>query len=106
MVAIAAKQPSLDSKVSERFGRAPYFIVFDHDEYQIINNLSQDASSGAGVQAVQTLVSRGVTDVIAVKVGPKAERALQAAGIKLWRAEDGTVSENIDKFRLDKLAAL
>lgn len=106
MVAIAAEKPILDGPVCERFGRAPYFIVFDQEEYEIINNLGQDASSGAGVQAVQTLVSRGVTDVIAVKVGPKAERALRAAGIKLWKAEDATVSANIEKFRQGGLAAL
>lgn len=105
-VAITSQGEKMDSMVDERFGRARWFIVVDTEtgEYQAVSNEQNlNASHGAGIQAAENVCRYGVEAVITGHCGPKAFRALNAAGIKIFTGAKGTVSETLDKFKKGEL---
>jgi predicted Fe-Mo cluster-binding NifX family protein len=83
-IAVAAMGESLDAEVSGQFARCPYFVIVDSQTQQCeaFSNPAASAAGGAGPAAVRELAGRGVTVALAGRVGPNAERALEAAGIK------------------------
>ena len=96
----------MTSAVDPRFGRAKFFIVVDtetndsaaHDNAQNLN-----AAQGAGIQAAETVARLGAEAIITGNVGPKAFRALNAAGIKVLLTKDGTVADAFRKFKAGEL---
>ena len=101
-VAVSAVGDTLDSAVDPRFGRAAQFVLVDTDtgEHQTISNAqSFGAAQGAGIQAAETVSSHGAEYVITGHCGPKAFRALKAAGIKVVIGVDGTVADAVDKLK-------
>jgi predicted Fe-Mo cluster-binding NifX family protein len=86
-----------------RFGRSPWFILFDPSNPEEIEAISNDDSTGmahgAGIQTAQMLADRGVEVVITGRVGPKAQATLDAAGIEVVTvAEEGTVASEIERY--------
>jgi predicted Fe-Mo cluster-binding NifX family protein len=83
-IAVPSDGRSEGDPVSERFARASYFLLFDEEGtlQQVIENKAKEAGHGAGGRAVQELSRQGVSVVLAPRVGPKAQGALDAAGIK------------------------
>jgi predicted Fe-Mo cluster-binding NifX family protein len=83
-VGVAAMEGSLDAKVSAQFARCPCFVIVDSDtlEFEVLDNPARQMAGGAGPAAVQDLVNHGVQAAVAGQFGPKAEQALQAAGIR------------------------
>lgn len=105
-VAISAKGNELSSQVDPRFGRAVYFIVYDTEDSSfeaVSNGDNAVAAQGAGVQAAQSVVNRGVDWVISGNMGPKAFTALKAAGVKIASWSDGTVAEAIELIKQGEL---
>ena len=103
---ITSTGTSLDSNVDPRFGRSPYFIIYDtgSDTFESIENASREAMGGAGIQAGQLIVSKNVGAVITGNFGPNAFRVLQAAKIKMYSGVSGTVREAIEKYKNGRLA--
>jgi len=95
-IAFAATGATLEAAVSETFGRAPWFVIVDDSTFAFtaFENPAGDRPGGAGPAAVQALADRNVTRVLAGRVGPKAEKALAAAGIRFTPAR-GTVADAI-----------
>ncbi len=101
-IAITATGKDISSNVDPRFGRAKYFIVVEtesektetHDNTQNLN-----AAQGAGIQSAETVARLGAEAVITGNAGPKAFKALQAAGIKVYLCPSGTVAEAIRSFK-------
>ena len=104
-VGITAKGSSLDSEVDPRFGRCGYFIIVDSDslEFEVIENFSVEAASGAGVQSGQLVATKGVGAVLTGNIGPNAFQVLQAAGIKVITGVSGKVKEAIEKYKRGEL---
>jgi len=104
-VAISSNGTSLDSNVDPRFGRCPYYIIYDTetDSSEHIENESRQAMGGAGIQASQFLVNKKVEAVIAGNIGPNAYRVLSAAPIKIYSGVTGTVKDVIEKLKKDEL---
>jgi predicted Fe-Mo cluster-binding NifX family protein len=73
--------------------------VLEEDNSQNLN-----AAQGAGIQAAATVSRLGATVLITGHCGPKAFRALMAAGIKIYTGATGTVSEAIAQFKAGKLS--
>jgi predicted Fe-Mo cluster-binding NifX family protein len=79
-----------------RFGRAAKFVIVDGDSgaVEVVDNAEGVAAAhGAGIAAAQLMAQRGVACVITGRVGPKAEQALQAAGIRIVTGDWSTVRE-------------
>jgi len=100
-ICITSTGTSLDSNVDPRFGRCPYFIIYDMDSdtFEAIENASRQAMGGAGIQAGQLITSKGVGAVLSGNFGPNAFRVLQAANIKTYSGISGKVREAIEKYK-------
>lgn len=101
IIAITAKEGSLQSEVDPRFGRAAYFMiansqtgeVFAHDNSEGVN-----AGNGAGTSAAQLMAENNVDILFTGSVGPKASEVLEKTGIKVQENTTGTVEIVLDQF--------
>ena len=102
-VLIAAKSEGLDAMVSNRFGRAPGFSVYNTETKELTwhsNAENLQAEHGVGIQAAQIAASHQAELVITGgNFGPKASEVLQKTGARLVDyAGDITVKEAIEKY--------
>ena len=89
-IAVSGQGPSPTDPFDSRFGRAPYILVYDTQTEKWLsldNNENREAQSGAGIGAATKAAQAGAEVVITGHVGPKAEQALQAAGIEIVLSE-------------------
>ena len=104
-VVVSATSASLDAQVDPRFGRCPYFMIVDAEtmNFEALPNTSAGAMGGAGIQAAQTVASKGVQAVLTGSVGPNAFQALSAAGVSIITGVSGTVREAVEKLKSGQL---
>ncbi len=71
--------------VGKIFGRAKNFAIYDDADSSItiVANAGTSAEHGAGTGSAAFLADKGVGVVIAPEIGPKAEAALKAGGIRI-----------------------
>ncbi len=95
-ICVTSTGKNLESSVSPRFGRCPYFLIVDTDQEEVkaIDNKSNRASRGAGVGAAQLISKAGCDVVIAGNVGPNALFALDRFGIKTYTGAAGKTGED------------
>lgn len=101
-VLITARNKGADAEVDPRFGRAPYFAVYEteQDSLDFVDNKQNvEAPSGAGIQAAANVAKTGAEVVITGNCGPKAFRTLTEANIKVVIGATGKISEAIEKFK-------
>ncbi|NPV93353.1 MAG: NifB/NifX family molybdenum-iron cluster-binding protein [Firmicutes bacterium] len=106
-IAVSCAGNDLGSKVDQRFGRAPQFIVYDLDldSYQVAaNKQNLQADQGAGIQSAKTVADTGARAVITGNMGPKAYQTLNAAQIQVYLVKGGTVEEALEAFREGRLS--
>ena len=107
-IAITSTGPDLDSPIDERFGRARYLLIVDTesaDVKAIDNSINVNAAQGAGIQTAQRVAGEGVEWVLSGHLGPKAFRALNAAGIKIGTGISGTARETLERFKSGAVAS-
>jgi predicted Fe-Mo cluster-binding NifX family protein len=99
-IAVTASTTDPAAELDQTFGRCRHFLIFDDrgELVDTVTNTATEANSGAGAQAVQVLVRSEVTTVLTGRVGPKAERALQAAGITARTGSAGPASAAVREF--------
>jgi predicted Fe-Mo cluster-binding NifX family protein len=104
-ICISSTGTDLNADVDPRFGRCQYFLIVDTETMtvEIISNESTAVSSGAGIQAAQTVVRSGVNSVITGNIGPNAFQTLQAAGINVITGVNGSVKDIVEKFKKGEL---
>jgi len=109
-VALTSSAKTLADPIDMHFGRAKFFILADTETGKAVahdNAQNLHAAQGAGIQAAETVARLGAETVITGSVGPKAYRALQAAGIKIALVEavcPGT--EALRRFKDNELPVL
>jgi predicted Fe-Mo cluster-binding NifX family protein len=98
---VTALSGNLEAQIDPRFGRCPYFVIVDSEtmEFEAVPNTASGSMSGAGIQAAQTVASKGTEVLITGNVGPNAFQALSAAGIKVVIGAFGNVREVIEKYK-------
>ncbi len=105
-VVVTSRGVGMESELDPRFGRAAGFVLVDSEtgESQTIDNSGgAQAAQGAGIQAAEAVSRLGAECVITGHCGPKAFRALQAAGIEIYIGASGTVTEAIAEFKAGNL---
>ena len=104
-IAITSLGPGLDSQVDPRFGRAACFVLVDPETLELasIENAGAAAGGGAGVNAAKIVIDAGAEAVLTGNCGPNAERALRAAGVKLFTGVTGTVADAVEQYKAGKL---
>ncbi|KPJ49691.1 MAG: dinitrogenase iron-molybdenum cofactor biosynthesis protein [candidate division Zixibacteria bacterium DG_27] len=107
-IAITSQGDQLSSEVDPRFGRCLYFLIVDSetDSFEAVQNPAVGAGGGAGIQASQLVLDKGVEAVVTGNVGPNAFRTLQGAGIKVYGGASGTIEESLKSFKEGKLQDL
>lgn len=104
-IAVSATSGSLDAQIDPRFGRCQYLVIVDTEtmNFEVLPNMAGGAMGGAGIQAAQTVASRGVKAVLTGSVGPNAFQALSAAGVDVITGVFGTVRESVERFKSGQL---
>jgi predicted Fe-Mo cluster-binding NifX family protein len=104
-ICVSAAANSLDAQVDPRFGRCPYLVIVDSEtmQFEAVTNMAAGVTGGAGIQAAQTIASKGVKVLITGNVGPNAFQALSATGIKIVTGAFGTVREVVEKYKRGEL---
>jgi predicted Fe-Mo cluster-binding NifX family protein len=97
----------MDSLVFGHFGSAPNFVIVDNDSgaYESISNPDRDHQHGQ-CQPLKALDGRTVDAVVVGGIGAGALIKLNAAGIKTYRAVEGTVKENLELIESGSLPIL
>lgn len=85
-IAITSNGNTLDSKVSDKFGRCRYFLTVDPDAemFEVIKNSAEQMQGGAGPKAAETIINKGVNVLLTGHVGDKAEEVLKRGNIKIY----------------------
>jgi len=106
-ICVTSNGPTMDASVDPRFGRCQYFVFVDSEtmEHEAMPNPGIGASSGAGIQAAQTVVDKGAGVVITGQVGPNAIQTLGAANISIVTGASGTISDAIEQYKSGRLQA-
>lgn len=108
-VAISALGPTLDDRVDEHFGRAALLLVVDTDtlELEVIDNsTNRNAMQGAGIGAAEAVSASSASHVVTGHLGPKAFRALAAAGISGFNGTGLTVRDAVAALKESRLEPL
>lgn len=89
----------MDSRVFEHFGTARGFIVVESETGQAELVLNQDLGHSHGnCQPLKALGGTPVEAVVVAGIGGGALNRLRTSGITVFRAEPGTVRENLDRY--------
>lgn len=104
-VAITLNSKSLDQEMDSRFGRCPYYYIWDADlkTGEFLENPYCESGSGAGVQAGQLVANQNVDVLITGNVGPKASEVLKSAKVEIISNVKGIVSEVLEAYRNNTL---
>jgi predicted Fe-Mo cluster-binding NifX family protein len=104
-VALTTSGDNLNAPLDSRFGRAPKFLIYDLEAFEIIDNAQNlNAAQGAGIQSAQNIARLGAKALVTGHCGPKAFRVLEAASVKIYNTSAATVKEALELYIAGKLA--
>jgi predicted Fe-Mo cluster-binding NifX family protein len=92
--------------MNRTFGRAQKFMIYetDNDTFEMVDNIQNlNAAQGAGIQSAKNVAQSGAKALICENCGPKAFQVLTAAGVEIYIAGAGKVSDLIEKFKKGEL---
>ena len=104
-IAVTSDGNKPDSGVDDRFGRCPFFMVYDTETggYESIDNSGNAAGGGAGIATAQSLLDQNVSAVITSNLGPNAYRVLDAGGLEVYLCPGVTIADAVDRFNKGEL---
>ncbi|MCT4686014.1 NifB/NifX family molybdenum-iron cluster-binding protein [Vallitalea sp.] len=107
-VCISSTVDSINGLTDGRFGRCPFYAIYDDEtkEYEFVENEGAKAAQGAGIKAAQIVVDNGVDIVITGNLGPNAIRVLQAGNIKIFKMLGDNIKEQIEYYNEGKLISI
>ena len=86
-IAIASEGRTEDSEISQKGGRAPYYLVFENKKIiETIKNPFASGGGGAGWSVAYMLADKKVDLVVAGKIGGNMETALKQKKLKFKEA--------------------
>ena len=97
----------LESIPYGHFGSAPMFMLFDTEsnETKVIDNHDLYHANGA-CHPMKNLDGENIDTVLVGGIGSRAIARLNEIGIKVYKSIQGTLQENIDHFRNNRLTEL
>ena len=106
IVCITAQGATPESKVEERFGRAPYFILMDSEtgSFEAVANPYADGAGGVGPKAAQLILDMKAGALISGLLGGNAKAVLDAAGVAQYvYRSSGSVKDAFAEFKNNTL---
>ncbi len=103
----AAEGNGLQSHPFGHFGSAPYFVVHDlsSSTTEVLDNGNQHHAHG-GCQPLAALEGRNVDAIIVGGIGVRAIGKLNASGVRVYRAQEGTIADNIQALKSGTLVEM
>ena len=107
-IAIPVDERNIKTKVSQNFGRAPFFLIYDTEtlESSYIDNKGASSTGGAGIKAAQTIVDSKAEVLLTPRCGENAADVLKAADIKIYETTMKSTEENIADYINGRLSLL
>ena len=98
-IVVAAVGDSVNSKISMRAGRAPYYLFFDKNGIFLksMKNPYQGQGSGTSLRVMDLFVNESVQIVIAGQFGDKMKKMLELNKIK-YHEQAGVAKEVVGKI--------
>jgi len=99
----------LDARLSQHFGRAPYFVVVEiqGDKVASVQAVPNQSEHFGGYGLPPDLILQLRPDaVITFGMGPRAISRFQEAGVAVYRAQSETVKEVVEAYLQGKLEEL
>ncbi|MFC2078280.1 NifB/NifX family molybdenum-iron cluster-binding protein [Candidatus Bipolaricaulota bacterium] len=89
----------MDGAAYGHFGSAPYFVIHDPEtqKTEVMENANAHHAHG-GCQPLRAIEGHDVDAIVVGGIGARAIARLNISGIKVYRAVEGTVAENIEKL--------
>lgn len=89
-VAITSTGNDLGAKMDRRFGRCPFFVIYNLATagYEIVPNPNVNKLEGAGPAAVQLVAEKGVKKVVSGEFGAKIKSLFDQLQIQLITVPD------------------
>lgn len=95
---------ALESPVYGHFGSAHRFILVDSDDGTVETVTNEDREHDHGrCQPLAALGGKAVDAVVVGGIGAGALHKLNAAGVRVYRAVEGSVKDNLDLIRSGRL---
>ncbi|RLG89944.1 MAG: dinitrogenase iron-molybdenum cofactor biosynthesis protein [Candidatus Hecatellales archaeon] len=100
-IAIPATSSSIDSNIAEHFGRAPFYIIVDIEnfeikKYDVLENTS--ANSHAPGEIPRMLASKKINILLCKRIGYRALSYFEQFGIHVIKTDLDGVKEALMKF--------
>jgi predicted Fe-Mo cluster-binding NifX family protein len=104
-IALASRGKTISSRIDDRFGRCPYFLVFDTTSktMETIENPGVKEKNAAGIRACQMLIDNDINAVVVKNIGHNSLVTLTGAGMNIYTVASGTVSVAIKKVKRGEL---
>ena len=97
----------IESKVYDHFGSSPVFIIFDLQGKEVLAVDNRDLHHVHGAcNPIMALDGQKIDALVVGGIGGGALMKLNAMGVKVFGAEAGTVKENLQLLRENKLQEL
>jgi predicted Fe-Mo cluster-binding NifX family protein len=95
---------ALESQVYGHFGSAPSFVILDSasGEFETIGNSDAHHAHGQ-CQPMKALSGNPVDAIVVGGIGGGALMRLQAQGVRVFRAVEGSVKQNLEFMKSGKL---
>jgi len=100
----------LDSRLSDHFGRAPYFAVVELNEngevksFKVVSNRSEHF--GGFGRPPDIILGLSPNAVVTYGMGPRALNIFQNAGVAVLQTSASTVKEAVEAYRQNELREL
>jgi len=107
-IAVPVEEKNIDTEVCPSFGRAPYFLIYDSEtkKEEYLENTAANSSGGAGIKAGQFVADSKATALITPRCGQNAADVMLEAKIKIYKSDNSSVKENIEKLLENNLEEL
>ena len=107
-IAVASTGKTISSRVDDRFGRCPYFLVVDTTSSvtKTIENPGQSEKNAAGIRACQMLIAEDIDAVVVKNIGHNAHVTLTGAGMDVYIVASGTVRAAVEQVKRGTLSPL
>jgi len=93
-----------ESMVYSHFGSARFFIMIETSNTRVETIINKDMHHQHGqCQPLAALGGKHVDAVVVGGIGGGALQKLQSSGIKVYRAVEGTVQENLELIKSERL---
>lgn len=104
-IAISSYGKNINDLLNKRFGRCEFFQIYDtiNNKIKVIENDGLKSEGGAGIAASQQLVDENIDVLLTGNLGPNAFEIIEKAKILVYKSEETSVKDALEKFKNNQL---